>query len=240
MPDNLYIVKNPKLRESKDYALLRAEGLTKLERLASTVWTDYNVHDPGITFLELLCYAITELGYRTGYDIKDLLTHEENGTAVNTSNFHTAKHIFTSNPVTFNDLRKLLIDIEGVRNAWVEKHTSVVYCLDAIVPELVDCPGPVHATENEPVNGLYDVFIEYDDFVEQARIVRFGRLERDDGVATAIAATNRGLAFRMRYPMTLEAVSVYADAPGPLTLRLLDDDGIVGFADLLLILSNWS
>ena len=73
MPDNLYIVKNPKLRESKDYALLRAEGLTKLERLASTVWTDYNVHDPGITFLELLCYAITELGYRTGYDIGELL-----------------------------------------------------------------------------------------------------------------------------------------------------------------------
>ena len=117
MPDDNYIVKNPTLRQSEDYALLRNEGLTQLGDLASKLWTDYNVHDPGITFLELLCYAITELGYRTGYDIKDLLTREEKGTAVNTSTFHRAKRIFTSNPVTFNDLRKLLIDIEGVRNA---------------------------------------------------------------------------------------------------------------------------
>src|SRR5262249_24576430 len=52
---------------SMDYARLREEGLALLGRLAGAQWTDFNTHDPGITILEQLCYAITDLGYRTAY-----------------------------------------------------------------------------------------------------------------------------------------------------------------------------
>jgi hypothetical protein len=34
--------------------------------LSSELWTDYEIHDPGITIMELLCYAITDLEYRDG------------------------------------------------------------------------------------------------------------------------------------------------------------------------------
>jgi hypothetical protein len=37
-----------------DYGLLRREGLRHLERLGSSIWTDFNSHDPGVTMLEVL------------------------------------------------------------------------------------------------------------------------------------------------------------------------------------------
>lgn len=65
------IPKNPVLRPAQDYYQLRREGIGYIEQMGSSQWTDYNTHDPGITILEALCYAITDLAYRTGRDIKE-------------------------------------------------------------------------------------------------------------------------------------------------------------------------
>src|SRR5687767_15487411 len=118
MEEALIIQKNRKLPPSQDYDLLRREGLQHIENLSHALWTDYNTHDPGITILEALCYAITELGYRSRFDMKDLLTGV-NGNTVPGQTFFTAKQILTVNPLTKNDYRKLLIDIEGIQNAWM-------------------------------------------------------------------------------------------------------------------------
>jgi len=61
-----------------DYEFLRKKGLKLIEKLASKIWTDYNTHDPGISLLELLSYAITDLGYRTNFDLKDIITSDPN------------------------------------------------------------------------------------------------------------------------------------------------------------------
>jgi len=118
MDEILTILKNKKLPSSQDYEFLRAEGMKHIESLASDVWTDYNTHDPGITILEALCYAITELGYRTGFEMKDLLSDENHKIFVN-QNFFMAKKILTNNPLTINDYRKLLIDLDGIHNAFL-------------------------------------------------------------------------------------------------------------------------
>src|SRR5689334_21589811 len=47
--------------ESQNYALLRKYGIDYITALGSQFWTDYNIHDPGITWLEALCYALTEI-----------------------------------------------------------------------------------------------------------------------------------------------------------------------------------
>lgn len=101
-----------------DFQFLRSAGLRYIEELGSKIWTDYNAHDPGITTLEVLCYALTELGYRTSFDMKDLLAAED-GRIERSQAFFRAKDILTSAPLTVEDYRKLLIDIEGVRNAWL-------------------------------------------------------------------------------------------------------------------------
>lgn len=117
MVDQVIIPKNPVLSPDQDYAFLRSEGLKYIEELGSKLWTDYNEHDPGITILEALCYAITELGYRCGLPMKDLLTGKD-GKISSSQALFTAKNILTQAPLNINDYRKLLIDIEGVHNAW--------------------------------------------------------------------------------------------------------------------------
>ena len=67
------ISKQPALKPAEDFYRLRREGIGFVEQMGSHLWTDYNTHDPGITILEALCYAITDLAYRTGWDIQDLL-----------------------------------------------------------------------------------------------------------------------------------------------------------------------
>ena len=112
-----YISKDRILSPSEDFHFLQKEGMKFIEKFGNKLWTDYNPHDPGITILEVLCYAITELGYRTNFDIKDLLT-EKSGKITNQT-FFTAANIFTNAALTETDFRKLLIDIEGVSNAWM-------------------------------------------------------------------------------------------------------------------------
>jgi len=117
------IPKHPKLKPAEDYYRLRREGIGFIEQMGSALWTDYNTHDPGITILESLCYAITDLAYRAGWDIADLLTPATPSTNPKqpypNQAFFTARDILTVNPATPDDFRRLLIDLETVRNAWV-------------------------------------------------------------------------------------------------------------------------
>ncbi len=164
-----------------DFQKLRAAGLEHIQELGSDLWTDYNLHDPGITILEVLCYALTDLGFRTNFDIKDLLTRspEARLQAGTTSdgkpyddNFYTAEQILTCNPVTLLDLRKLLIDIPGVRNAWLERATEAeveVYIntkkdrLQYTLPNYIDPANEDDVDEATlKLKGLYIVCLDLD------------------------------------------------------------------------------
>jgi hypothetical protein len=96
-----------------DYAALRAEGLDLLGRLTGTQWTDYNTHDPGITLLEQLCYAITDLGYRCNLPMADLLAPAAD------TGLPGPTAILPGDPVTLEDLRRRVLDIAGTEQAWV-------------------------------------------------------------------------------------------------------------------------
>ncbi len=114
---SITISKNAQLPLAEDYDLLRAKGFSAIQELGNAQWTDYNAHDPGITLLEALTYALTELGYRTGIDIADILT-EPSGYISFRQALFTARRILTNNPLTINDFRKALIDLPKVANAW--------------------------------------------------------------------------------------------------------------------------
>lgn len=138
-----------------DYAALRAAGLRHLERLAGHLWTDFNDHDPGITILEQLCYALTDVAYRAAHELPDLLSEP------GATNLYTPARILGSRPVTLLDLRKLVIDVDGVKNAWVEPVREPL-------PELFYHEGrrelslvPADDTaERVRLKGLYRVLIE--------------------------------------------------------------------------------
>ena len=116
-----------------DFNHLRQEGIQHIERLAGKLWTDYNTHDPGITILEYLCFSLQDLNYRTTLPVEDI-THD---TDHKLPGPHEALH---GSPVTINDLRKLVLDIEWVKDAWIIP-----------VPKLA---------EAFPVNGRHQVLLE--------------------------------------------------------------------------------
>jgi len=120
MPETISLVKANHLLPAEDFVALRKQGFKYIEETGSDIWTDYNNSDPGITILDAVCYAITDLAYRTGFEIKDLLAPEKLTDDTWKQIFYTAKQILHNCALTINDYRKLIIDIEGVRNAWIE------------------------------------------------------------------------------------------------------------------------
>src|SRR5216683_657652 len=117
------LIKNLAQEPAQDFYSLRREGIGFIEQMGSGRWTDYNVHDPGITILEALCYAITDLGYRIGWDIPDILSPPTASPdplqPYPNQAFFTARSILTVNPATSDDFRRLLIDLLDVRDAWI-------------------------------------------------------------------------------------------------------------------------
>lgn len=117
METTLTIPRNPVYPPSMDFARLRREGIRHIERMGSGIWTDYNAHDPGITILEVLCYALTDLGHRTNLPPPDLFA--PNPAETGSKPYFTAAEILPNEPVTARDIRKILIDLPGIHNAWV-------------------------------------------------------------------------------------------------------------------------
>ncbi len=60
------------LPPAMNFAALRQQGISLLEQMNGGVWTDFNLHDPGITILEAFCYVLTDLAYRDSYSIAGL------------------------------------------------------------------------------------------------------------------------------------------------------------------------
>ncbi|MEN6623327.1 MAG: hypothetical protein ABFD50_17500 [Smithella sp.] len=165
------IPKQPVVAPAFDYYSLRREGIGLIEKMASRLWTDYNTHDPGITILEACCYALTDLAYRTGWDIKDLLTAEipssDPSQPYPGQAFFPASEILTINPTTPEDFRRLLIDLEMVRNAWVfckngtSEPSYYAWCEDNQLQ--LSCTPPDNIScEPKPVSprGLYEALLE--------------------------------------------------------------------------------
>lgn len=167
------IPKQPIFKPTEDYYRLRREGVGFIADMGSRLWTDYNTHDSGITMLESLCYAITDLAYRTGWDIKDILAPETRSIDLTqpypNQTFFTAREILTVNPCTTDDFRRLLVDLDGVRNAWLFcKQCPCDFTLFAWCDEdkqfALGYQKPPLISESEisrvQPQGLYDVLLE--------------------------------------------------------------------------------
>jgi len=184
MSESITISRKTPESKSLQYKFLRDEGIKYIQSLAGKIWTDYNIHDPGITTLEVLCYAITELGYRANYPVQDLLSTDPSyPDAPDIKNFFTAREILPNSPITINDYRKLLIDVDvydpanadcshvGVKNAWIEqskqneipvyvhkKESKLRYEQDPLyVPVLGETSQPLLE-----IGILYDILLEFE------------------------------------------------------------------------------
>src|SRR5437762_3434035 len=104
-----------------DYESIRLDALRFIQQRSGEIWTDYNEHDPGVTILEQLCYALTELSYRAGLPLADLLAGPDGRINARRQSLHVPRRILPGAPVTANDFRKILADrVSGLGNVWFE------------------------------------------------------------------------------------------------------------------------
>lgn len=94
---------------NQNFDLLKKEGLAFIQRHSGTNWTNLNDADPGVTILDQVCYALTELGYCASFSIPDLLT-KPSGEIPLEDQFYLPQEILTSTAITAKDYQKLIID----------------------------------------------------------------------------------------------------------------------------------
>lgn len=116
-----------------DFAGLRQAGIDLLQELCGSVWTDYNLHDPGVTLLEQLCYALTDLVYRSRFEAEEYLFGTDGRLDGVSHSLLPPEEALSCAPLTPLDYRKVFTDaLPEIRNMWV------VPALEGALPGIVN------------------------------------------------------------------------------------------------------
>lgn len=112
-----YHITDTPLPDSQNFKVLKELGLQSIQQASGNQWTNFNAGDPGVTILDQLCYALTELGYCVDFPIEDILTKEDGKLAFE-NQFFDPENLLTSAPITKEDYIRLLVDeIKEIDNA---------------------------------------------------------------------------------------------------------------------------
>jgi hypothetical protein len=112
------IKRRAKAEREASFAALRAQGIGFVQALCGGTWTDHNLHDPGITILEQLCYALTELVYRADFPVADHLSGADGCIPFDTLSLHRPQDVFPCRATSAADYRRVLLDaVPGLDDA---------------------------------------------------------------------------------------------------------------------------
>ena len=158
-------------KEGEDkYTQLQKKALENIQRLAGNVWTDYNLHDPGVTLLDALNYALLEADYRLGFPLPDYLVRKDGAFFPPEHALYAPSEVFPVNPVTGDDYRKLFIaDIEDLSDVRVITHAesgTYDFILDV-------WSGTSEARRKQIVNEVYRLYHSHRNLCENVGTVRF-------------------------------------------------------------------
>ncbi len=104
-----------KAQRPASFERLRAQGITLLQKTSGATWTDHNLHDPGITILEALCYALTETAFRSEFPVEDLLTGTDGRIDFEALSLHPPHSALPCGATTAVDqVRRLLDRVDGL------------------------------------------------------------------------------------------------------------------------------
>jgi hypothetical protein len=148
------LAKERPLELGLDQPALYARGLDRLRAVVGDSWTDHNVHDPGITILELAAYALTDLTYRASIPLPNLI---KTGDAFGA---WSAGKMLPNRPLTVLDYRKLMIDVPGVKNAWLE-HEPQPCAVNLETGEVLTKKPKGPGFKDALIAGVYQPRIEY-------------------------------------------------------------------------------
>jgi len=140
---------------SIDFIALKEQGVKKLQTLSGNNWTDYNLHDPGITILETLCYSLADLSYRAGFDINDILYSSAKFKVENS--LYPPHEILTTSPLSPIDFKGLILDIEGIKNCEIIPSSN-----NNVIPGSFDIKLEIHPEfdDKDTKKGIKEIVFE--------------------------------------------------------------------------------
>jgi hypothetical protein len=138
--DAIQFIDKKKLEEKEFlYDVFYKHGMSLLQKYCGDVWTDYNLHDPGITIFEQLCYALTELHYKSTFPVEDYFSEKNNRFEFSKLGLQYPEQIIPNACVTINDLRRVFFDeISEIGNIWIEHHETPLSGLYRIYVDIAD------------------------------------------------------------------------------------------------------
>ena len=104
-----------------DYELMRQQVIEWVQALAGDRWTNYNESDPGVTIIEQLCYALTELCFQAEMPVSKLLASTQTlRIELNKQGLYAAQDILPGPALSLLDQRRWLLDqLPDVANIWL-------------------------------------------------------------------------------------------------------------------------
>lgn len=135
--------------EESVYDRLQRQSLEWVQQMSGKIWTDYNVHDPGVTTLDILNYTLSELNYRLSFPLEDYLTEAGNIFVPEAYGLFNPTEVFSMQPVTPGDYQDKILD-----------------ALDTIEDVRV-FPHP--ALHREECLGWYDIEVELSPYIEPSQ-----------------------------------------------------------------------
>lgn len=116
-------------REKEDnfFVRLQKETLEGLQTLSGKIWTDYNLHDPGVTIAEITNYALYELQYQLQFPIETYLSSGE-GIDFEKLGLFSKETITGKSVVTPEDYENLILStIQGIQNCKITLNKNHKY-----------------------------------------------------------------------------------------------------------------
>jgi hypothetical protein len=108
--------------DTLDYDNLRKIAIDLVQKYSGSVWTDYNLHDPGVTIIEALCFALTDLAYRTSFPIEDILLDANGNINYQEQSFYSVDQILNTSPLNIIDFKKVILDqVDEIQNVYFKK-----------------------------------------------------------------------------------------------------------------------
>jgi hypothetical protein len=121
------ISRQPSANPSLNFNALREEGLSTVRALSGKIWTDHNLHDPGVTTLEVLCYALTDAGYRTEI-LKGIFESDKTPSPEFIQEYFFKKaDLLPESPVTAEDFEKKIEQHPQVVSAWLTQKPTLKF-----------------------------------------------------------------------------------------------------------------
>lgn len=114
------------------YKVLQSRTLDSVQRLSGNVWTDFNVHDPGVTIADIFNYALYELHYKFQFPFESYLNIEERKEAAyHRKGFLSSGYIFRDSIVTISDYERLITgNISEVEVCKVSLNENMLYHIE--------------------------------------------------------------------------------------------------------------